>query len=346
MPEPELCVAFACDAEDSHPNYVPGWTKYGSNYEKNPAFVNWTWTKYWSDLSKLFRTRNVPVTWLMRVDDGPVYDHMLTRFKKKIFELKSIGDEIGIHIHTWSWNPELSKWVQTINHTDAAKIVTSSTAMFRKSLGFAPLSANMGWHAMSNEIMRTLDANGLMVDVSAIPKNCSLGKFAKRDNIFDWSRAPTTLYNPSLADYQSPGNMKILEAPISSLPSNNSNRSSMLSNIVNKLSNRKSLNRLLPLARQLNLTPHNNLYLTPWWSSSVYNKIIKAYCKMAHSEGTAFLIGSFHSSDILDPKTGNKNRIFEEYIKQVLNTILSFESISVRFMKMSEIAKRFKEKAT
>jgi len=64
MSEPELCVAFACDTEDNHPNYVPGWTKYGSNYEKNPALVNWNWTKYWSDLSKCFSTRNVPVTWL------------------------------------------------------------------------------------------------------------------------------------------------------------------------------------------------------------------------------------------------------------------------------------------
>jgi hypothetical protein len=338
-----LCVAFACDTEDNHPNYVPGWTEYGSDYEKNPAVINWSWTKYWSDLSRSFNTRNVPVTWLMRVDDGPIYDQMLKHLKEKILELKSIGDEIGIHIHTWSWDIKLSKWVQTINPKDEAKIVTDSITMFKKNQGFAPLSASMGWHTMSNEIMSALDANGLMVDASALPKNCSSGKFGKRDNIYDWSRAPTTPYNPSPTDYQLPGDMEILEVPISSL---SSNRPSMLSKIVPKLSDKKSLARLLPLARQLNLTPHNNLYITPWWSSSVYNKIIKAYCKKAHNEGTAYLIGTFHPSDILDPKTGNKNFIFEEYIKQVLNTILSLENINVRFMKLSEIAERFKGKST
>jgi hypothetical protein len=346
MSKPELNVAFACDTEDNHPNYVPGWTKWGSNYEKNPAFVNWKWTKYWSDLSKCFSTRNVPVTWLMRVDDGPVYDQMLTLFKEKILELKFTGDEIGIHIHTWSWNPKFSKWVQTINPADEAKIVTDSLAMFKKTLGFVPLSASMGWHTMSNEIMRTLDANGLTVDASAIPKNCSLGKFEKRDNIYDWSRAPTTPYNPSPTDYQSPGNMEILEAPISSLASNNSNNPRMLSKIVTKLSNQKSLAILLPLARRLNFTPHNNLYITPWWSSSVYNKIISTYCKKAHNEGMAFLIGTFHPCDIFDPKTGNKNIIFEKYIAEVLNTISSLEGIKVNFMNLSEIAKRIKEKST
>jgi hypothetical protein len=346
MSEPELCVAFACDTEDNHPNYVPGWTKYGSNYEKNPALVNWNWTKYWRDLSKCFSTQNAPVTWLIRVDDGPIYDQMLTLFKEKILELKSAGDEIGIHIHTWFWDSNLFKWVQTTNPADETKIVLDSLGMFKRNLGFAPFSVRMGWDAMSNAIMQTLDANGLKVDASALPKTCSSGKFGKRDNIYDWSRAPNTPYNPCPTDYQSPGNMEILEAPISSLSSNKSNRPSMLSSVVTKLSNKKSLARLLPIARQLNLTPHNNLFITPWWSSTVYSKIIKAYCEKARIEGTAFLIGTFHPCDILDPKTGNKNLIFEKYITQVLNTISSLESVTVKFMNLSEIAKKFKEKST
>jgi hypothetical protein len=139
--------------------------------------------------------------------------------------------------------------------------------------------------------------------------------------------------------------MKILEMPISSLASNNSNKPSIFSRMVTKLSNEKSLIRLLPLARKLNLSPHNSLYITPLWSSSVYSKIIKAYCKKAHNEGTAFLIGTFHPCDIFDPKTGNKNLIFEEYITRVLDTVSSLKSINVKFMKLSDLAKRFKEKS-
>ena len=91
---------------------------------------------------------------LMRVDDGPVYDQMLTLFKEKVFELKSSGDEIGIHIHTWSWNTKLSKWVQTTNPADEIKIVLDSMNTFRRTLGFTPLSVRMGWNAMSHAIMR------------------------------------------------------------------------------------------------------------------------------------------------------------------------------------------------
>jgi hypothetical protein len=343
MSKPELCVAFACDTEDNLPNYVPGWTNLGSNYEKNPAILNWDWTKYWSDLSRCFRSHNAPVTWLIRVDNGPVYDKMLTRYKEKMHELISFGDEIGIHIHTWSWNADLSKWVQTVNPVEEAKIVVASLKVFRVTLGFNPLSSSMGWHAMSNAIMGTLNANGVVVDASALPKTSSPGKFAERDNIFDWSRASINPYNPSSLDYQSVGDMKILEAPISSLPSNNSYRTSILSKIVTKLSSKKSLLNLLPVARKLNLTPHNNFYITPWWSSSVYSKILKAYCSKAQQEGTAFLIGTFHPSDIIDPKSGVKNLIFEEYITQVLDNILKLEGVSIKFMKLSEIAQKFND---
>ena len=159
MTVPELFVAFACDTEDNHPNYVPGWTKYGSNYDLNPGILNWSWTQYWHDLSECFVKKHAPVTWLIRVDDGPVHDKMLTLFKGEIFKLRSLGDEIGIHIHTWSWNGTLSKWVQTTNSMDEVKIVLDSLDMFKRHLGFAPMSTRMGWTTMSNEIMRALDSN-------------------------------------------------------------------------------------------------------------------------------------------------------------------------------------------
>lgn len=214
-----LFVAFACDTEDNYPNYVPGWEKSGSNYELNPAILSWSWTKYWQDLSECFFKKSAPITWLIRVDDGPVYDKMLTQSKDMILELKSIGDEIGIHIHTWSWNVDLSKWIQTTKASDEIRIVTDSIRLFNKRLGFTPLSARMGWTAMSNAIMNTLNSNGVLVDASAAPGHMSPGKFGKRDNIFDWSRASPTPYHPNTKDYQSSGDMEILELPISSIGS-------------------------------------------------------------------------------------------------------------------------------
>jgi len=333
---PQLFVAFACDTEDNHPNYVPGWTKFGSNYELNPAILNWSWTQYWHDLSQLFVDHGAPVTWLIRVDDGPVYDTMLTLSKKKILELKSIGDEIGIHIHTWYWNSNLSKWVQTINPAEEVKIVLDSLEMFKRHLGFAPQSARMGWTAMSNEIMRTLNSKGIIAEASANPGVISSGKFGNRDNIFDWSRAPATPYHPSVNDYQVPGNMTILEMPISSL---SSKKRSFFGKLVGKLSGEKLLFKLVDVASLLNFTPHRSLYITPWWSSSVYYKIIKKYGNRTREEGTSLLIGTFHPCDILNPKTGTKNLIFAKCISNILEAILSLDGVNVTFMTLSEMAR-------
>jgi hypothetical protein len=338
---PNLFVAFACDTEDNHPNYVPGWEKFGSNYEINPALIKWNWTKYWRDLSECFAKKGAPVTWLIRVDDGPVYDSMLTLSKNMILTLKSMGDEIGIHIHTWIWNEVSSKWIQTTKTSDEINIVTRSLKTFNKNLGFAPFSSRMGWTAMSNAIMNTLNSNGLLADASATPGTISSGKFGNRDNIYDWSRTPSAIYHPNIKDYQTSGNMSILEMPISTI---GSNKESVFGKIVNTLSGKKALFKLVGLSKWLRLTPHNSFYITPWWSSYVYTKIIREYERRARKEGDSFLIGTFHPCDILDPKTGDKNFVFEKYISKVLDELCSLKDVNVSFTTLSNMANKIDEK--
>ncbi|MGD8546017.1 MAG: hypothetical protein PVH12_07565, partial [Candidatus Bathyarchaeota archaeon] len=301
-------MSFTSDTEDNHPAYVPEWSNIGSNYDMKPAKIKWDWTHHWSDLSQIFKDKKVPVTWFIRVDDGPIRGKMLDLFKDKILGLKDEGDEIGIHIHTFFWNQKLSKWIQTTDPTVEAKIVHQSLNIFERKLRFSPTSARMGWYTMSNEIMRALESNDLLVDSSAIPETSSSGKFGERDNIYNWSRAPNIPYYPSHDDYQSLGNMKILEIPISILETN---KSRIFANLVNRLSGLRSLAKLLPLARRLSLNPHQSFYITPWWSSALYSQIIQLYCQKAHTNGIAFLVGAFHACDILDPTTGEKNVIFE-----------------------------------
>jgi hypothetical protein len=338
----KLWVALASDTEDNHPNYVPGWHSCGSNLDLNPSVSNWGWSRYWRDLSECFTSQDCPVTWLIRVDNGPIKDGMLELFKNEIIELRSNGDEVGIHIHTWAWDQELSKWVQTKDAKQEIEIVLRSLDMFRKKLGFTPSSVRMGWNAMSNEIMTTLDACGLLVDASAIPGTFSLGKFGNRDNIYDWSRTPNEPYHPSYEDYQSPGNMNILEVPISTYGSNKSR--GLTGHIINRLSatrSRSSLTRLLPIVRRLDINPNFGFYISPWWSLSANSKIIKAYCKKAHRDGEAFLVGFFHACDIIDPRTGKKNLLFEKYLSKTIKEILSLSGIDVTFTKLAEIAKNY-----
>jgi hypothetical protein len=335
---PELFVAFACDTEDNHPNYVPGWTKLGSDYDRNPAILKWSWTQYWDNLSEFFISENVPVSWLLRVDKGPVLDKMLILFKNKILDLKSVGDEIGIHIHTFDWNSDLSRWVQTHDPQKQKEVVLYSLDVFKKNLGFAASSIRMGWNTMSNEIMRTINTNALRVDASAIPGTSCQGKFSKRDNMYDWSRTPYGPYHPSFEDYQARGNMKILEIPLSTLKTKKSGR---FSKVVNRLSSFPSLSKLLPIARFFNLTPHHHFYISPYWSSSIYDRIIEAYYKQTINNGLAFLVGYFHGCDILNPVNLKLNTVFEEHLNKIFKKINSITGVDVKFVTLSQMAEKY-----
>jgi hypothetical protein len=267
---------------------------------------------------------------------------MINLFAKELCRLRSQGDEIGIHIHTFVWNERLSKWVQTTDSRRETEIVHHSVKLFKNKLGFSPLSARMGWFTMSNEIMRTLETCGLQVDASALPGASSSGKFNGRDNIFDWSRAPKFPYYPDQFDYQSPGNMKILEIPIASVAEGNL---SVFARIVNQVSGVKSLVKLLPIARLLGLTPHRHLYITPYWSSSQYSKIVKEYCAENRSSKTGFVVASFHACDILDPARGDINMRFQRYLIAVIKELSALRKLGMKvtFTTLSEMAHRVKE---
>ena len=338
---PQLLVALTSDTEDTHPTYVPGWHKMGSDYDVNPCRPRWDWTQYWHDLSECFRSQEVPISWLIRVDDGPIRESMLNLFRSEILELKSKGDEVGIHIHTWAWNWRSSKWYQTKDPKYETRIVHRSLDMFKTKLGFAPSSIRMGWNTMSNEIMRVLDARDLLVDSSAIPNAFCSGKFGKRDNIIDWSRAPNIPYHPSYDDYQSLGDMRILEMPISISEANRPNVFASLANRISKNKSSISLVKLIPIARRLNLNPNSCFYISPWWSLKGVLRIIKAYRKKAFKNRKAFLVGYFHACDILHPKTGRKNVVFEQYLSRVIKEILSLDSIDIKFATLSEMAMNY-----
>lgn len=338
----KLHVAITCDTEDNHPSYVPGWRSCGSNYDSNPARLEWSWTRYWQDLSELFRRKDVPITWLVRVDDGPMWDRMPSLFRDEILGLRSIGDEIGIHIHTYVWSSKLSKWTQTIERKKEVRIVTRSIEMFERSLGFPPSSVRMGWNTMSNEIMKVLDAKGLLVDASAIPGTYCPGKFGNRDNFYDWSGAFREPYHPSFDDYKSAGNMKILEMPISTCDIDRSN----LATIINRLSavrGSSALLTMLPLVRMFNFSPNTGFYISPWWSLSTCKRIIRAYCKKACKDGVANLVGFFHPCDIIDPVSGKRNALLEKFISTVIDEIRKHRDIEVDFMTLSEIASIFEK---
>ncbi|MBD3204507.1 hypothetical protein GF327_09530, partial [Candidatus Woesearchaeota archaeon] len=135
MSKEKLNLILCADTEDNHPNYLPSWKKYGSNYDKNPPEFRFGWTRYWDDLNKLFDEFNVKISWFVRVDTC-IKDEFIRKFKKKILKLKKDGHEIGIHIHTLTWDGKI--WRQSMDPNEQEIIVKKSVKIFEKTLGFPP----------------------------------------------------------------------------------------------------------------------------------------------------------------------------------------------------------------
>jgi len=332
----QLFVVLCADTEDNHPNYLPGWRSLGSSYDRNPAVIRWDWTRFWDDLTIELKNLEVPTTWFIRVDDGPVHDTMLKMHKDRILALRSAGDEIGIHIHTLEWNALRSKWVQARDGLKEARIVERSLQYSRDS-GIGPLSSRMGWNAMTNSIMKALDKGGIRVDASAIPGSYSTGKFGSRDNLYDWRKAPAGPYHPSDDDYRHPGRLKILEMPISTLPMQRPIKSVLAGGLVN-LRMGRILMPIASIATALDLNPNRHFHISPNWSLSVCKSIVQSYSARARRDGVAFLVGYFHPSDILDPHTKARNTGFVGKITQLTRCILAEKGLDIKFCTLSEAA--------
>lgn len=338
MFSPKLWVVLCSDTEDNQPNYVPGWSKRGSNYDRSPPTIRWDWARYWRSLSQYFQSLRIPLTWLIRVDDGPIYDMMLTKFKSRIFELLSDGDEVGIHIHTFSWMSRSSKWKQTKNPQRQSEIVHRSIAYFRKVLGFSPLSVRMGWNTMSGEIMQALEEEGILVDASGIPGSYSTGKFGGRDNFWDWRGVVDYPYHPSRKNYRLLGGRRILEMPLSTYSANAGSR--VFGFMVNRVLNSKIGRLLCPLptfTSKLGLNPNPFFYISPHWSEANLRLILAKAVQRA-KEKDEFLVGFFHASDILNPRSGGENRFFLRKIGRVVKSIQTLQGIETRFLTLSKAA--------
>lgn len=343
-------IAICADTEDNYPNYVPGWSTLGSNYDVNPAIIRFDWTKFWDVLIKIFRKNQVPITWLFRVDDGPIEDLMLNKFEARIFDLKSKGDEIGIHIHTWIWDSNSHIWRQTMDQKKEYEIVKRSIKRFRRCLGFSPLSSRMGWNTMSNEITRALEEEGVLVDATCQPGYKSDGMYNGRDNIVDWSKSGDVLYHPNRNDYQLPGQMRLLEAPISSIPEEE--RMLFKGSSLDKLINSRLhilMKPLLPsislLLGSFHISAHNVFYISPKWSVSTIKRIIDLYVEKANANQDSFLVGYFHPSDILEPKKGTINRNFAGKIEGIMKYLtLQRQKVAPKFITLSEIANIYNSK--
>ena len=148
------------------------------------------------------------ITWFLRCDrQVSAYgsdDWALMHFSSLIGQLKSQGDEFGLHFHPYSPSAEGS-WQQ--DWTDEAAILDallSSVSLYRRRLAELRYF-RMGDHWLSGAILNQLEALGIEYDLTIEP-----GRPAKPvqapDIGFtpDFTRAPRTPYRPAAGDFLTP----------------------------------------------------------------------------------------------------------------------------------------------
>ncbi|MFH2021424.1 MAG: hypothetical protein ABIJ34_08490 [archaeon] len=321
---PKLYVCLLADTEDSHPNYVPGWEKYGTDYDKKIVFPRFEWINYWDELLALFKKYNFSVTWFFRADKC-INGAALDEFKPFVPKLKD--HEIGIHIHTLKFHNNV--WGQTTDPVEEARIIRESIALFKKKMGFLPKSSRMGWNAMSNAIMASLQKEGIKYDCSAVPDYYSEGFYNKRDNIIDWRECPRVPYHPSAADYKQKGDMNIVEIPVST----NGKKGFIYNNKVTKIANiipQSIRNSLLPVAgkmlEKMGCTMHSNFVISSSWNINGALKIVTS-----PTNKDTLLVGYFHPCEILDTKSGKHNLSYFSKIEELLKHLvkLNYQPMTV-----------------
>ena len=225
--EKEVIVIICCDTEPDQPKYG------GMSYDTRGGKHIWRGVKEgipkareiansWEDIEG----KNVEFTWFLRSDDQMNelygdYAWMVKNFIGLWKELEHEGDEIGWHPHFWKWNENNGNWYPELEDEKwMENCLEKGYASFLDY--FNPTSVRMGWDFSNNFIMRKLNDLGIMIDLSALPGQKSIG--CKEKSLYsvcpDWEITPEQPYFPSKLDFRRDAiedeeSLDILEIPVS-----------------------------------------------------------------------------------------------------------------------------------
>jgi hypothetical protein len=320
-----VILVLCADVDDNHPSYLPLWSKQGSNYESFRGEIKHNWDKSWSHLLDELSISNLHTTWLIRTDEGPVYSELAKYWRDTVATLEDRGDEIGVHPHPLYWNPLERCWIQARNPQRQATLVSSGIRRFKNIFHRRPQCSRIGFNAMSNEVMMELERSGIKVDATALPGVMSLGQNRGRDNVYDWSKAPSFPYHPSSKDYRQPGEMKILEVPITTF--NQSIVFKSESFISPILSQSSVLARLAWRASQkLPFAGPGYLHISPWWNFDVKISLLEKQIRKS-SLSHILITGYFHPCDIINPISGEFDLTIISRIRNLVSNLQSFAKV-------------------
>jgi hypothetical protein len=172
-------------------------------------------------------------TWFVRADNQlkEIYkdtSYLLNNYRDIWQSFKNEGDEFGWHPHLYRFNSKT--WDQEKDDSKL-KSILEDTLHDIHECGFFPSISRIGEGYQSNAIMATLHQLGIKIDSTAIP-----GRMRKdEERWMDWTSTPKMPYFPAKEDYRRPGkdSLKILEVPMSMIPTKVDYDENLLSRYVN-----------------------------------------------------------------------------------------------------------------
>ena len=194
----------------------------------------------WRGLPLTFERLERERTRLERVSDRPVHLNWFVRMDPQVAAVHGsaswaveqhralfsravrAGDAVGLHTHSWRWDPALTAWVS--DFSDPAWIdecLDLSFTAFEQAMGRRCTVFRFGDRWMDDRTMGQLEARGVEVDLTLEPGFDAVSFYGSgeiaRGVLPDYRPVPTVPFVPALRDYRlagAPGERRLRELPI------------------------------------------------------------------------------------------------------------------------------------
>ncbi len=204
---------------------IPYRKKRWLGYENLHAYMNKLRPKFEKASGK-----SVHFNWLFRLDPQikevyGSYDWALKNYNGLITESRLLGDDFGVHIHSWRPHKSWFKKSWIADFSDDLWIndcVINAHKAFYGYFEFLPTYFSFGDHFMSDKLLTQLENLGFRCDVTMYPKRPRIKRFVEKELSIGFlpgfENTPRKPFKPSYKDFTRPikgDERKIWQIPVS-----------------------------------------------------------------------------------------------------------------------------------
>lgn len=181
----------------------------------------WTGFEFTHDYLKTFRSkceeitqRPVHLNWFLRLDPQVAIGYgsatwVADQYLGYLDEYRSLGDDLGIHVHTYRWSKSRNTWIDDCGNPEwVYECLQGSAENFQRVFGEPARSLRFGNFWLSTRGINEAESLGLKYDLSVEPGREAIfstpGKPPQSGPTPDCRRVPRIPYRPSRSNFRRP----------------------------------------------------------------------------------------------------------------------------------------------